>query len=670
MCWWRSRRSIMDNESLITTNLINGPGRPSVLVVTFNTHALNSQVFKRLNVILDDIERYQGAPSGVKISGVIFTSSNPKIFLAGADLFYLNEIRDSILLLDAVIDIGHDTFERIHKLKIPTVAAINGACLGGGYELALACNYRICSNDRSTKVGLPEVNLGLIPAWGGCTRLPGLVGMPIALDAILTGKHYPAKLAKKKGLVDAVVHKEHLIDEAASVARGEKVYRRKLIPSFIPSRIAVRVARKKVLKKTKGNYPAPIEAIEALLYSTRTTRTHSYEKEKQIFIKLARTTDSFSVMDNLLRVFFLQEKSKKLKVSQVEAAPISRAAVLGAGTMGAGIAHWLSTRGVEVLLKDVKDDLVSSGLKKIGDLYVQGVLKHKMDRPAARDGLARISTSTNTVNLQNRDVVIEAIVEDLDIKKKVLADIENHVSDDCIIASNTSALSITEMASSLKRPERFVGIHFFNPVHQMKLVEVVRGEQTSDETVQRAVKFVQSISKLPVVVKDGPGFVVNRILIPYLLKAVDLTYDYPKEMIDQAMLQFGMPMGPFRLMDEIGLDVCSHVAWDICSRLKIDCENMVMLEKYIKAGHLGKKTGRGFYNYREKRKSTPITAKTSSAISMALVKVMTDEAVKIVEEGIIDDPEMLDLAMIMGTGWAPFRGGPLKFINYERETSN
>jgi 3-hydroxyacyl-CoA dehydrogenase/enoyl-CoA hydratase/3-hydroxybutyryl-CoA epimerase len=427
------------------------------------------------------------------------------------------------------------------------------------------------------------------------------------------------------------------------------------------------MAKKNVLKKTKGNYPAPLEAIKVLLHGVRTTRRFSFDNEKQTFIKLARSQEA----DNLLRIFFLQEKSKKLSIPNVVSGPLKHAVVLGAGTMGAGIAHWLSLKGVDVLLKDVKEDLVAAGLKKIGNLYVAGVLKHKIDRPTARDGLARISTSTQTNNLHNKDIVIEAIVEKLSVKQNVLAQLEEQVSDDCIIASNTSALSITEMAKSLERPDRFIGIHFFNPVHQMKLVEIVRGEKTSDVTVQYAIKFVQSIGKLPVVVKDSPGFVVNRILIPYLVKAVELTYDYPPAFIDAAMVDFGMPMGPFRLMDEIGLDVCTHVAWDICDRLNIDCSGMVMLEEKIKAGHLGKKTGRGFYNYKDKKKEKDYaTRETKLAIMSILSKVMTDEAVKVIEEGVIDDPDMLDLAMIMGTGWAPFRGGPLKHIKYERKDNN
>ena len=657
----------MDSNNIITTELVNGRGRSSTLVVTFNTSVIGTAVFRELGQVLTNIERHQDdKDDGQRISGVIFTSSSPKIFLAGADLYFLDENKDSIMVLDAIIDIGHELFERIQKLKIPTVAAINGACLGGGYELALACDYRICSNDKSTKVGLPEVTLGLIPAWGGCTRLPTLLGTAGALEVILSGRQYPAKLAKKKGLIDDVFHKEHLTNAARDIIDGKRKYHRKFIPTYIPAWIANKIARRNVLKKTTGNYPAALRAIDTIKHSISTTRQYSYEREKQVFIQLIKTPET----RNLLRIFFLQEKSKKLKINDFKAEKqnTTNAVVLGAGTMGAGIAQWLSSRGVNVLLKDVKTDLVANGLKKIGDLYVQGVQKHKMDRPAARDGLARISTATQDVDMRSKGIVIEAIVEKLDIKKTVLSQLEKKVGKDCIIATNTSALSINEMSSCLEHPERFVGIHFFNPVHRMKLVEVVKGEHTSDDVTQQAVKFVQSIGKLPVVVNDSPGFVVNRILIPYLLNAIDLTYDYDMEMVDEAMLRFGMPMGPFRLMDEIGLDICSHVAWDICNRLKIECAGMVLLEEYIKSGKLGKKTGEGFYDYtkkKKKRKKLKTPRDVIGIVTTQLSTIMSNEAKKVMDEGVIDDPDMLDFAMIMGTGWAPFRGGPLKSINYK-----
>jgi 3-hydroxyacyl-CoA dehydrogenase/enoyl-CoA hydratase/3-hydroxybutyryl-CoA epimerase len=368
-------------------------------------------------------------------------------------------------------------------------------------------------------------------------------------------------------------------------------------------------------------------------------------------------------MQNLMRIFFLQEKSRKLLADDWKHARVNDVVVVGAGTMGAGIAQWISSRGVNVLLKDVSDELVSKGLKTIGKIYVDGVLGHKLDRPSARDGLARVSTATTDVPLHDKDIVIEAIVEDFDVKCRVLAQLEKNLPDDAIIATNTSALSIDKMAKRLKKPNRLVGIHFFNPVHRMKLVEIVRGSKTDDATVKRAVEFVQQIGKLPVVVKDSPGFVVNRILVPYLIKASEMLAEGDQmEAIDNAMVKFGMPMGPFRLMDEIGLDICYHVAVDLKNRLDMHC-SLEEIEWRVGCSVLGKKTGKGFYTY---KKGRCVKRKVGKKVDVTpLIKSMTKEAEKVIQEGVIDDPDMLDFAMIMGTGWAPFRGGPLQYMNQQ-----
>ena len=596
------------------------------------------------------------------IVGVVFTSDKDSIFLAGADL---NQLKDSLdgdgvsnKILSTLIDIGQDTFTKIENLKVPTVCAIHGACLGGGYELSLACTYRIASNDKRTKIGLPEVNLGILPAWGGCTRLPHLVGLPTALKVILTGGQFASKPAKKMGMIDHVVHRENLVSTACDIITKKKKLprRNKLLDYVIPNFIVLRKAKSNVMKKTKGNYPAPLKALEVVGKSLSQFRKQSFVNEKEAFIELCGT----SHMKNLLRIFFLEEKSKKLRMPEYQKTKCTSACVVGAGTMGAGISQWLSSRGIDVVLKDVDEETVSNGLKKIGKLYVQGVLKYKIDRPAARDGLSRVSTVTTDVPLKDKDIIIEAIVEKLDVKRKVLSDLEEHVSRDTIIATNTSALSIDEMSESLRYPERFVGIHFFNPVHQMKLVEVVRGSKTSDATVDRAVQFVQQIGKLPVVVKDSPGFVVNRVLVAYLVKSASmLKQGHSMESIDESMVNFGMPMGPFRLMDEIGLDVCYHVATDLGNRLPCpQLDGIQELTKRIGKGNLGKKSGRGFYAYNrgnpQKHDSNPDLIDPHE-----LVRVMVNESLDVIGEGVVGDKDALDFAMIMGTGWAPFRGGPL-----------
>jgi 3-hydroxyacyl-CoA dehydrogenase/enoyl-CoA hydratase/3-hydroxybutyryl-CoA epimerase len=534
--------------------------------------------------------------------------------------------------------------------------------VGGGYELALACDYRISSNDKCTKIGLPEVTLGILPAWGGCTRLPEVIGLPGALNVILTGKQYASKPAKKIGLVDVVVHKENLIDQALKLIRERKVKSnlKHWLHYALPGPLVMSKAKSTVMSKTHGNYPAPLKILEVVYQGSKLPQKDSLLLEKEAFLELCNTPH----MKNLLRIFFLQEKAKKIKQYHLSMGgtvtpPIKNVVVVGGGTMGAGITQWVSSRGIDVLLKEVNDELVGDGLKRVGKLYVRGVQSYKMDRPAARDGLARVTGTAKDVNLHNKQILIEAIVENLSVKQKVLSSLEEQLPDDAIIATNTSALSVDEIASCLKRPERFVGIHFFNPVHKMKLVEIVRSKYTTDSTLYRAVEFVQQIGKLPVIVNDSPGFVVNRILVPYLMKAAELLEQgAQKEAIDAGMVKFGMPMGPFRLMDEIGLDICYHVANDLKDRLGM-YYSLEELSWRVQSGMLGKKTKKGFYTYKNGR---PIKKKVTEEVDVScLVDTMSTEAQNVIDEKVIDDPNMLDFAMIMGTGWAPFRGGPLKY---------
>ena len=645
----------------VKTRLINGCKRASILHIELNSNSLNKTLFNELNDVLSFVEQFQATGDEESIDGVVFSSKKDKIFLAGADLFEMKDLLDlDDRFLGEVINMGQSTFNRIEDLKIPTVACINGICLGGGYELALACDYRIACDD--AKIGLPEVNLGILPAWGGSTRLPKLTGLPTALQVILGGSPQAAKPALKKGMIDKLQHREYMVDTAVELIRSGKVKQRdpKVWTNQLTGLVAFRKAKSTVLQKTKGNYPAPLKIIEVLSECQALSRRDSLLKEKEAFLSLVKT----DAMRNCLRIFFLQEKYKKYSPYNIETKPIDTTAVIGAGTMGAGIAQWFASRGKKVYLKEVNNEAAAKGMKTIGDLFVQGVRKHKFDRPTARDGIANvIPVTTNNVSLRDTDLVVEAIVEKLDVKQKVLLDLEKKVSDDTIIATNTSALSIDDMASVLVKPQRLVGIHFFNPVHKMQLVEIVKGTQTSDETVERAVKFIQSIGKLPVVVKDRPGFVVNRILVPYLIDACNMLDDgFEMSEIDNAMVKWGMPMGPFRLMDEIGLDICQHVAVDLYARLPhLGGEVPSTLNELIADGFLGKKSGEGFYKYKKGkavRKSVDniVDLKT---IQNKLVQSMVDESRRILTEQVVESKDDIDFAMIMGTGFAPFRGGPL-----------
>jgi len=623
-----------------------------------NANILNKQFFEELKDLLDLAERDDA------INGIVFTTKKKNIFLAGADLVELQNNLDNGDMLHAIITEGQELFTRLKNLHVPTVAAIHGMCLGGGLEFALACDVRIASDDPSTKIGLPEVMLGILPAWGGCTRLLRLIGVIKSLKFILSGTPKPSTVCKKLGIIDKIECKEKLVEEAVKLCK--KRPRKKIKLASIFNKFIFKKARNTTLVKTKGNYPAPLKIIDVLSRSTKLTESKSLMVERSAFVELTQT----EACRNLIRIFFLQEKAKKLTWHEGNVNnKITNVSVIGAGIMGTGITQWLSSRHINVLLKDISPVAVCTGLDKIGSLYVDGALKHKFDRSDAIAGMARISTTTENVSLENKDLIIEAVSEKADIKTQVLMDLERSAGDDTILATNTSALSITDLSKCLDHPENFIGIHFFNPVHKMKLVEIVIGKETSNETTAKVIKFVQSIGKLPIVVVDRPGFLVNRILLPYLIKAIWLaTLGCNIEEIDKKMVKFGMPMGPFRLLDEIGLDVGIHVAKDLADRLS-HMSSLGILDGILQLGHYGKKTGKGFYVYKKGKKCgqnkeliNMITLHKNSPtedVVKTLVQVMTDEAELCLSEGIVTEPDIIDFGMIMGTGWAPFRGGPI-----------
>ena len=629
--------------------------------------------FDQLNQQLDFLETEKS------VRGLIIRSAKPKIYIAGADLkgFTADLNAGRIALL---IEQGQKTFERISRLPFVTVAAIHGVALGGGFEIALACDYRVASHDPATKVGLPETMLGIIPAWGGSTRLPRLIGLQKALDAILTGRQFPAKLAAKFGMVDTVAYPERLISLATQIIRknsGKKRTARQFLMNRPPiSQFIKSEAEKKVLAKTRGNYPAQQKALEVAFASLSLPHEQSLENEKNRFVELARGPEA----QNLIRVFFLQERAKKLTVDLGESsgAPltnIKKCAVIGAGLMGSGIAQWLSARSVRVLLKDVGPVPLAKGLQSINKLNREAVRRYVFSENEARNAYDRIVPVYEDVPLRDIDLVIEAAVEKLEIKKEIITALESNISPEIVIASNTSALSIDEMAGSLQHPERMVGIHFFNPVHRMQLVEIVRGPKTSELTVETALRFAKSIGKLPVLVRDSPGFLVNRILLPYMIEAVRLFREgHRLGNIDSVMLDFGMPMGPLRLTDEVGLDVSAHVARELGTRLSYLGPLDDTLERMMAKGWIGRKSGKGFYNYDSGGKESPNSELRSfqpaepsfqneGDMRDRLVLVMVNEAARTLEENVVEAAEDVDFGMILGTGWAPFRGGPLRFAD-------
>jgi 3-hydroxyacyl-CoA dehydrogenase / enoyl-CoA hydratase / 3-hydroxybutyryl-CoA epimerase len=605
------------------------------------------------------------------IKGVVLISAKDRIFHAGADLHALQKLSDTEV--QRFIERGQKVFSHLAALEIPTVAAIHGACLGGGFEMALACDYRIATADRATKIGLPETKLGILPAWGGSTRLPRLVGVTRALDVILGGKTPAAKQALRYGMIDAIAPRELLLSAALNALKNGIPPRRKhwwSRPRPQDNRLIALLGaasvRKRILRETRGHYPAVTKAAEVVLASTRLSEKESLDNERDAVVGLLRS----DACKNLLRLFFMGERARKSEGPKLK--PAACAAVIGAGIMGSGIAQWLSSRGVRVILRDVTPQAVAAGLERIRKLF--GDRRIFSDKEA-RDGFDRIAPTTQAVPFDHVDLVIEAAVEKMEAKKKIFAQLDEQAGrGETLLATNTSALSLAEIAGAVKNPGRVVGIHFFNPVHKMQLVEIVTAPQTDPKTIQRAAQFARQIGKLPVVVKDSPGFVVNRILVPYLLEAGLLFESGARAVdVDEAMLDFGMPMGPLRLIDEIGVDIAADVAATLAARFSDRLRVPDLLAKMISKGRLGRKSGRGFYTYSGKKKAAPNAGLSSfcrnhdaaaldrAELQKRLVLLIVNEAARCVEERITSGPEMVDFAMVMGTGFAPFRGGPLRY---------
>jgi 3-hydroxyacyl-CoA dehydrogenase/enoyl-CoA hydratase/3-hydroxybutyryl-CoA epimerase len=661
-------------------------GDDHICVLTFDRADSGANIFDaatldELDAHLDFIEK------DTSLRGLIITSAKKSIFVAGADLKTLLQGAKSGEMR-GFIERGQRVFNRLADLKIPTVATIHGASAGGGYEVAVACDYRVASDDSATRIGLPETTLGLIPAWGGCTRLPRLIGTGNAAEVILKGKLYSAREALKLGLVDEIAPRDQLLDAARNkMSNGKRPSPGSSRPSLPGQGEARGVAGGE--GRTNAN-TAPSRALEIINKTLSISPNESLRLELDGIVDLGKT----EATQNLIRNFFLAEKYKK-GAGGKPLEKIVHAAVIGAGVMGSGIAQWLSSRGVTVILRDIAREQIDRGLANIEKIYSDAVKRGLMNEENARQGRARICGSTAPMELRDVQFVIEAASEKLSVKKEVFRELAMEAGPKTIIATNTSALPISELADVTVSPEHVIGLHFFNPVSRMKLVEVVIAKQTSNDTRERSLGFVRQIGKIPVIVRDSPGFLVNRVLFPYLLDAAGLFESgLEAERIDGVLVQWGMPMGPLRLIDEIGVDITIDIGNTLEKAYRKRDHVPIVLLWLRDQQMLGRKTGAGFYKYEGKAQSPndrlaqwrhglhgepegpegpiippdwdrdPRLRFNEEQLAHRLIFLMVNEAARCVEEKVVDSPEDADYGMILGTGFAPFRGGPLRFAEY------
>ena len=642
-------------------------------------NVLSQPVMEELSEILD------GITDNSHIKALVMTSAKKDIFIAGADVKEFKKGFNDSEKADAMLSKGHRIIKQIEDLPFPSVAVVHGACFGGGLELALGFTYRIVSDHPKTQLGLPEVNLGIFPGWGGTQRLPRLVGFIEGLKMIVTGKSVNGIKAWKIHLADAIASWEFLeekteefISQILSKKGAKKVLKRRkpkgirhylLEANPIGRALVCRQTKKAILQKTKGQYPAPIAALNVVKNTFGGSLKSGLDYEKKQFIR--SIPNEFQNAKNLIRIFFNQEKLKKDPGMKLEAPAklIDSAAVIGAGVMGSGIAFSFSKRDVSIRMKDINWEAIGNGYGAIWKVYQTLKKIRKIKPEEAKIKFQEVSATIDYSGFAHRDLVIEAATEDLELKLQILADLENHISNDAIIATNTSSLTIAQLSKGMQNPERFVGMHFFNPVPRMPLVEVVPGEKTSQETIATAVEICRKLGKTPIVVQDCHGFLVNRIFAIAMHEAFCLLEEgVSVEQLDKAALEFGLPMGPCRLADEVGHDVNIKVMHQFAEaygdRLKVP----EMLDVFYSKGLHGRKIGKGFYLYDGKKEKvnpevTKLYANTNNPnlsdhdIMQRIILGMVNEAGRCLEEKIVTDPAIVDMAMVMGTGFPPFRGG-------------
>ena len=618
-----------------------------------DTNVLSVSVLDQLDFLIEQV--IDDNPTAV-----IIQSGKASGFIAGADVKEFLEVSNTQEAL-IMIKRGQKIFSRIASLPCPTVALIEGFCMGGGTELALACDYRVMLDDSSSKIGLPEVKLGIHPAFGGVVRSTEILSPLDSLDMMLTGRALSAKRARAIGLVDLVQPKRQIKRAAEQLVLTRPPKRSMPLLGKILSLPGIRhlltgYMKKQVAKKaSRQHYPAPYALLD-LWCNYYGNRKRMMEEEANSVARLIQG----NTVRNLIRAFFLQTQLKSL--GSKKSLDLQHVHVIGAGIMGGDIAAWCALRGYQVTLQDREPKYLSNAIKRANRFY-QKKLKLQHERNAALD---RLIPDTNGYGIEKADVVIEAIYEDKDAKQAIYKAIEPRMKPGAVLATNTSSIPLETLARGLKAPGRLIGIHFFNPVAMMPLVEIVKTKKSSAETIEQAIAFCLHIGKLPLPVKSSPGFLVNRILMPYLVEAVILFEEgVSAEAIDKAALDFGMPMGPVELADTVGLDICFSVAENLAAAYGGTVP--AVLGKYVKDNKLGKKSGQGFYKYKKGKpvKDNDADLGDQKLIQNRLIFRLLNESAACIDEKIVTEIDLLDAGIIFGTGFAPFRGGPLNYCLQE-----
>ena len=618
-----------------------------------NVNTMGTPVLIEFAALLDQFDKEPP-------KAVVFHSLKPSGFIAGANIQEFEAIgkTDDVAAAEKLIKTGYDLYERLAAVKYPTLALIKGFCMGGGLELALACRYRVAVDEPSTRMGLPEVMLGILPAWGGVKRLPQLLGAPAAFDLMLSGKTVDAKKAKKLGLVDEAVPLRIMWNTAIGVLKALPEPRKlsfvqNLITNGLLRGYVASTAKKQVAKRARPeHYPAPYAIID--LWQKYNGDVHKPSATESCSMQALL---SHSTAKNLIRVFSLREKLKaQAKGIDFKAKHVH---VVGAGVMGGDIAAWCALRGITVTLQDLDASKIAPAIKRAADMYK----KRLRDERRIRDAMDRLQPDITGDGAKTADVIIEAIVENLAVKQKVFTELEAKAKPGAVLATNTSSIPLEQIATALKDPSRLVGIHFFNPVAQMMLVEIISGAQTDSDIARKATAFVDQIDKLPLACKSAPGFWVNRILAPYLTEAMRcLDEGITPETLDEAALSFGMPMGPVELADVVGLDVCAAVGQVVGGEEALKNAPKKLAAK-LEAKELGKKTGKGFYVWVNGKAQKGAAGAVPAGLTERLIAPMLNEANKALAEGVVTDSDLADAGAIFGCGFAPFTGGP---FNYQR----